>query len=259
MNTASASPAEPTLSPQPIWDLAQRVSHWAMVLCVAGAWLTAESERWRLLHITLGYSLGGLLLWRLVWGLVGSRHARFSQFVRSPLAAGRYLLGLLRGQPAHHAGHNPAGAWAILGLLALGLGVVASGWANDNGLAGLDWEELHEALAQGLLLLAGLHVAGVLLGSLRHRENLLRAMLTGRKQAEPTEALGRGSRWAGRAMAGALVVTLAGFWAGAYTGAWTPPDASGLLASAGVGGHNPASLGAVADPGETEDDEDEDD
>ena len=86
-----------------VWDAPVRVFHWLMVLSFAGAYLSAESERWRLLHVTLGYTFGGLVAFRLVWGLVGTRYARFANFVRGPQAVLTYLRSLRKGQPQHHA------------------------------------------------------------------------------------------------------------------------------------------------------------
>ncbi|HET7525957.1 MAG TPA: cytochrome b/b6 domain-containing protein, partial [Burkholderiaceae bacterium] len=120
MNIASASRADERpgpVKPVLVWDAPVRVFHWLMVLSFAGAYLTAESERWRLLHVTLGYTMAGLLAFRIVWGLIGTRHARFASFVRGRAAVMRYLRSLLGGRPEHHAGHNPAGAWAIVALL----------------------------------------------------------------------------------------------------------------------------------------------
>src|SRR6516162_5168079 len=106
MNTASASPAESSGEmPEPasgirrvlVWDAPVRVFHWLMVFSFAGAYLTAESERWRLVHVTLGYTMVGLVAFRIVWGLVGTRYARFSNFVRGPAAIANYVRGLVRG------------------------------------------------------------------------------------------------------------------------------------------------------------------
>ena len=141
MNTTSASRAEartdaPAGRKVLVWDAPVRVFHWLMVASFAGAYLTAESERWRLAHVTLGYTMAGLVLFRILWGLVGTRHARFSSFVRGPRAIKSYLVALLRGRPEHHVGHNPAGALAILLLLGLTLAITASGWATFNDLGG---------------------------------------------------------------------------------------------------------------------------
>src|SRR5689334_25268350 len=145
MNTPSASPVDsasaeaggtPATRTILVWDAPVRVFHWLMVLCFAGAYLTAESERWRLAHVTLGYTMAGLVAFRLLWGWVGTRHARFSSFVRGPEAIARYLRGLVGGRPEHHAGHNPAGALVIVALLGMTLVVTAAGWATYNEVGG---------------------------------------------------------------------------------------------------------------------------
>ena len=97
MSTPDTPPEQAALAEQKIWDLPTRVFHWLLVLCFAGAWLTAESERTQLLHLTLGYCAGALVLWRVLWGVAGSRYALFSEFVRSPAAALRYLQAYLPG------------------------------------------------------------------------------------------------------------------------------------------------------------------
>jgi len=190
-----------------VWDAPVRVAHWLMVISFSGAYLSAESERWRLLHVTLGYTLAALVLFRIVWGLVGTRHARFANFVRGPKAAARYLAGLLRGKPEHYTGHNPAGALAILALLGLALGVAASGWALYNELGTDLLEEVHEVLANLMLALVGLHIAAVLLSSWLHRENLVAAMIDGRKRGTPPEAI----RSAWRSLAVLMLAGVVGF------------------------------------------------
>jgi cytochrome b len=191
-----------------VWDAPVRVFHWLLALSFAGAWLSAESERWRLLHVTLGYTMAGLIVFRVLWGLFGTRHARFAGFVRGPRAVLAYLRGLATGRPEHHTGHNPAGALAIVGLLGLGLLTAASGWAVYNDVGG-DWlEEAHELAANSMLALVGLHLAGVLLGSLMHRENLVRSMITGRKAGPPQQAIA--SAW--RTVAVLMGAAVLGFW-----------------------------------------------
>lgn len=191
-----------------VWDAPVRVFHWLLVLSFAGAFVTAESERWRLVHVTLGYTVAGLIAFRLIWGLVGTRYARFTSFVRGPTAVLAYLRALLRGNPEHYVGHNPAGGWAIVALL-LGCALLtASGWATYNEWGG-DWlEELHEGLGNGLLALVGVHVVGVIVSSRLHHENLVRAMFTGRKRADPTQGSVRG--WGVLALV--LVAAVIGFW-----------------------------------------------
>lgn len=181
----SGDPASAGTATVKVWDILVRIFHWSFAACFAGAWLTAESERWRDVHVTLGYAMLGLVAFRLLWGLVGPRHARFSSFVRGPAAVARYLRSLVAGRPEHHLGHNPAGAVAIVLLLAAALAAIASGWAVYNDWGGEWLEETHEFLAGAMLALVGVHLAGVAVASWLHRENLVRAMLTGRKNAAP--------------------------------------------------------------------------
>lgn len=206
-----------------VWDAPVRVFHWLMVLSFAGAYLTAESERWRLVHVSLGYTLGGLVAFRVLWGLLGTRHARFASFVRGPAAVRRYVASMVHGRPEHHVGHNPAGAVAIVLLLLLSAATVATGWANYNELGG-DWlEELHEGAANFMLAVVGVHVAGVVLASGLHRENLVRSMLNGRKEGAPAE----GIRWSWRPLAGLLLAAVLGFWWLQWQAAPSPAKASG--------------------------------
>lgn len=200
-----------TSSRQPIlvWDLPTRLFHWSLALCFAGAWLTSESERQQLLHLLFGYSLFGLILFRLAWGFVGSRHARFAAFVRGPAAVWRYLRSLPGRTPEHHVGHNPAGAVAVLLLLGLGLGTAVTGWLMASGRAGESLEEVHEALAVAMLAMVVVHVLGVVVSSVLHRENLARAMVTGYKQGLPEQGIRSGLP----AVAAVLAAALAGFWA----------------------------------------------
>jgi cytochrome b len=214
-----------------VWDAPVRVFHWLMVLSFAGAWLTAEREGWELVHVTLGYTMAGLVAFRLVWGLVGTRYARFTEFVRGPGSVARYLGGIARGQPAHYTGHNPAGAVAILAMLILTLIVTASGWASYRDLAGEQLEELHEAAANVMLVVVGIHIVGVLAGSWLHRENLVGAMISGRKHGRPED----GVRRAWRSVAAILLLAVLGFWwfqwQGAPAGA-VPEQSSGQASQA---------------------------
>lgn len=224
MTTMSASPVEDSRAagaPRRIlvWDAPVRVFHWLMVLAFAGAWLTSDGERWRLLHVTLGYTMVGLVAFRVVWGLIGTRHARFASFVRGPQAVAQYLRSLLAGRPSRHTGHNPAAALAIVALLLLTAGVTAAGWATYNDLGGHWVEEVHEVLANAMLALVLVHVAAVALSSLLHRENLVRAMVDGRKTGTP----GEGIRRAWRGVAALMIASVLAFWWLQWQGA--PGDA----------------------------------
>jgi cytochrome b len=201
-----------------VWDAPVRVFHWLLVLSFAGAYLTAESERWRLVHVTLGYTLAGLLAFRLLWGVAGTRHARFTNFVRGPAAVMQYLRTMLSGAPAHFTGHNPAGAVAIVLMLAAGVVIAVTGWATYNEVGGEWLSKLHEGAANFMLAVVGVHIAGVVLASRLHRENLARSMVTGRKLGAPEEGV-RGSWWP---LALALALAVLVFWWLQWQGAPTP-------------------------------------
>jgi cytochrome b len=218
-----------------VWDAPVRVFHWLMVLTFAGAYLTAESEHWRLLHVTLGYTMIGLVGFRIVWGLVGTRYSRFTQFVRGPAAVMRYLGAALRGRPEHYTGHNPAGALAIMALLGLALAVTASGWALYKDLGGHAMEEGHEAIANGMLALVGVHIAAVLLSSRLHHENLVGAMISGRKPGRPEEGISR----AWRSVAAIMLVAVLGFWWLQWQGARSDGMSAWPAATAEAAHHRP--------------------
>jgi len=216
VSATSASPVEGTATTTvQVWDLPVRVFHALLALCFAGAYASAESEIWRLVHVSLGYTMAGLVGFRLLWGCFGTTHARFASFVRGPRAVLRYLASLLRRQPEHHTGHNPAGALAILALLGLTVLLAASGWTAYNDLAGEWVAEGHEAVANAMLALVGLHVGAVLVSSRLHRENLARAMLTGRKRGAAQEGIAR--TWPSLAVA--LLGAVLAFWVWQWHGA----------------------------------------
>lgn len=172
-----------------VWDWPVRIGHWLMVGGFIVAWLTSESETWRLVHAWSGSIVIAVALFRLPWGFIGSRYARFVEFVRGPSSVIDYLSNLLKLQPAHHTGHNPAGGWAIVILLVLAILSGITGWATYNEIGGEWLGELHEGLAAAMLAVVFIHVAGVISGSVLHGENLVRAMFTGRKQGMPDEAI----------------------------------------------------------------------
>lgn len=191
-----------------VWDFPTRAFHWLLALSFAGAFLTADSERYRDVHVTLGYTMLGLVAFRLVWGLIGTRYARFRSFAFGPRSVLTYLKSLLTRSPQHYLGHNPAGSWAIYALLALIVLAGASGWATYEDLGGHWMEEVHEAFSNLLLAFVAVHIAGVAVSSLVHGENLVRSMVTGYKSGEPAA----GARYRHRAIGAALVAAVAVFW-----------------------------------------------
>ncbi|MGE5261001.1 MAG: cytochrome b/b6 domain-containing protein [Actinomycetota bacterium] len=166
-----------------VWDPFVRIFHWSLVASFAVAWIAGDD--WKALHIWAGYAASALIAMRIVWGVVGTRYARFSQFTKSPLAVASYLRDVITGREARYLGHNPAGGAMIMALLVTLTGLCLSGWllTTDAYFGSEFMEDLHEMLANVALALVGLHVAGVALASLHHRENLARAMVTGTKRA----------------------------------------------------------------------------
>lgn len=181
-----------------VWDPLVRVFHWTLVIGFFTAYLTEGEEDTLFLHTWAGYSVAGLVLVRVLWGLIGTRHARFRDFVFRPAQIKAYLGDVLRLKPQRYLGHNPAGGAMIVLLLSsltctalFGMGLYAvednagplAAWLGGLGESWEDvFEEVHEFFANFTLLLVGMHVAGVAVESFLHRENLVRAMFTGRKR-----------------------------------------------------------------------------
>ncbi len=163
-----------------VWDPFIRIFHWSLVALFALAWVTEDLQA---LHQPAGYAIAGLILLRVVWGFVGSTHARFSDFVQSPSATVTYSRDLLARKAPHFYGHNPLAAVMVLALLAMLMATGVSGWLMTletyRSAEGL--EEWHEGLASVTLALVGLHVLAVAIMSVVHRQHLVRAMITGRK------------------------------------------------------------------------------
>lgn len=190
-----------------VWDVPVRLVHWLLVASFAGAFLTAESERLRAVHVLFGTTLVGLILFRLLWGVVGTRYARFASFAFGPRAVLRYLRSIATLKSVRYIGHTPAGSWAIWLMLGLGVALAATGYGAYAG--GAEWlEDTHGALAWALLAVVVVHVAGATVSSVLHGENLVAAMLTGRKRGEATDAIPR-ARWLVGAAVAALVLA---FW-----------------------------------------------
>jgi cytochrome b len=198
-----------------VWDLPTRLFHWMLALSFLVAYLTGESERWALLHVTAGYTLLGLIGFRLVWGLAGTRYARFSEFVTGFATVRQYLSGLIQGRPRHYVGHNPAGALAILALLLLGIASGVSGWLVYEDIGGEWLEEVHESVSALMLAIVVVHIAGVLVSSRIHGENLVRSMLNGKKEGEASQAIA-----SNRPLVALLLLAgLIGFWGWSFSGA----------------------------------------
>lgn len=173
-----------------VWDIPVRIFHWLLVLCFAGAWLSAESEKYQLIHYAFGYSAGGLVGFRIIWGFIGTRYARFYDFIKGPKAIIAHFKHTLSGQhTSHYAGHNPAGGVVMVLLMLLMLGTLLTGYWNVKELFGDAAEELHEGLANTMLVLVGLHVTAAIVMSFLEKQNLVKAMITGKKQCVATKGI----------------------------------------------------------------------
>lgn len=210
-----------------VWDVPTRVFHWLLALSFAGAFLTAESERYRDVHVLLGYTLLGLIAFRLLWGFFGTRYAQFRSFLYKPREVLAYLLSLAKGKPAHFVGHNPVGSVAIWLLLALGISSGLTGVMLFQDIGGETVEELHELVSNSMLVVVLIHISGVVVSSVLHRENLVRSMVTGFKSAKPDEGIRRSYAWLGVIMLAAVLA----FWAGYPSIGMVVPNAD--AASAG--------------------------
>ncbi|MEA3028031.1 MAG: hypothetical protein QOF91_3316 [Alphaproteobacteria bacterium] len=176
------APALADASAVEVWDLPLRLFHWTLAAAVLTAWFSANV--FDTVHEVSGYTVLALIAFRLVWGFTGTRNSRFANFVPRPAVALRYLRNLAYGRATRYLGHNPAGAAMIVTLL-LALAVCSiSGWMQITyRFFGVTWvEQVHSYSADLVLILAIVHLLGVLLTSALHRENLVRAMITGRKE-----------------------------------------------------------------------------
>jgi cytochrome b len=244
------------MRPVAIWDLPTRLFHWPLVVAVVVAYATGGEEgRWFVVHLAAGYAIAALVLFRLGWGLIGSPRSRFSDFVYGWPAVRRYAQGLSRLRPSSFIGHNPLGGWMVVALLAVLAAVVVSGLfagergevmgplAQGSGRAAEAVKEVHEVLANVVIILAGVHVAAVFLDWAISGDNLVGAMIHGRKTLDETLAA-REAPLAGRAravvLAGAVLALLAAavqrtdFGALAGAGAHAEPSGAGSANSAGA-------------------------
>jgi len=195
-----------------VWDLPLRLFHWLLVLLVVVSWISASiGGNAMQIHLLSGYTILALVLFRILWGFLGSTHARFASFVRGPAAVIAYLRALTRNEPSRHLGHNPAGGWSAILMLAVLLLQACTGlFANDDiategPLAKLVSKALsdritgvHHLNVKLLYVLIGLHLSAIAYYFFYKRENLVKSMFTGFKDAAADlgeTAQGRGKTW----------------------------------------------------------------
>ncbi|MGE0045251.1 MAG: cytochrome b/b6 domain-containing protein [Hyphomonadaceae bacterium] len=196
-----------------VWDLPTRLFHWTLVALVLVAWVTGEEEGVAaLVHRLSGAGAAGLLAFRVVWGFVGGERARFSDFAAGPNAIVVHVRDLFSRQPKRHLGHNPLGGLAVFLLLATIAAVIVTGLFSGGdhasgpfaGAWGVNLAELHEMLFRVLQALVIIHVLGVVIESVRSKDALVPAMITGSKRRRPEE----GGADAKAASATALILAL---------------------------------------------------
>jgi len=205
-----------------VWDWLVRVFHGAVLVLFALAY--GVENDWPVVHAYIGYTLLLLIVFRLLWGFIGTSYARFSKFLTGPGQILHYLRGIARGPVHRYIGHNPAGGWMIVALLlsllttAL-LGIALFALEGSGPLAAVDvsnWPgpllaQLHSLSADGIMALIVLHVGGVLLSSYRHRENLIMAMVSGRKAVDDNVRVLPLISWQRWWVGASLLVTILGF------------------------------------------------
>jgi len=175
-------PARPTFVR--VWDPLVRVFHWSLVATFAIAWLSGgENET---VHTIAGYAIAGLIAFRVAWGIVGTRRARFADFIYRPTTVLAFLRDSIGLRARRYIGHNPAGGvMVVLLLLSLAAATATGIMMTTDAFWGIEWvRHAHSAAVDLTLLLIAAHLAGVAIASFEHRENLVKAMFTGRKRAE---------------------------------------------------------------------------
>ena len=172
-----------------VWDFPVRVFHWLLVASFAGAWLTSESEAQQMIHYAFGYTAVVLVLFRILWGLVGTRYARFSQFIKGPVETMQHIKALLTGNQHPGVGHNPAGALAMISLMLLILLISLTGYWSIKEFLGDFMSGAHETISNLTLIMVVIHIAAAIIMSFMQKENLVRAMVTGNKRGTPEQAI----------------------------------------------------------------------
>ena len=192
-----------------VWDLPVRVFHGLFAAGFTGAaliaFLTEDEGALFPYHAIIGLVLGLLVALRVIWGFVGSRHARFGSFLFGPRALAGYLWGVMSGRAERVVGHNPGAAYAIFAMLGLVLGLAVTGVMMGRGNEGV--KDIHELMAWSMLVVVGGHLLGVLLHTLRHRENITRTIIDGHTMGEPSEAIR-----SARPFAAVVLVGLTALW-----------------------------------------------
>jgi cytochrome b len=172
-----------------VWDFPVRVFHWLLVISFAGAWFTSEGESQQMLHYAFGYSACALVIFRVVWGVIGTRYARFSEFIKGPTETMNHIKALLTSKQYPGLGHNPVGALVMISLMILILLIGLTGYWTVKEYLGDLMSGAHEAISSIALAFVAAHVAAAIVMSFWQKENLVRSMLTGKKQGLSEQAI----------------------------------------------------------------------
>lgn len=170
---------------QLVYDLPTRLFHWLFASLFLTGFIIAKTvdddSTWFNYHSIAGLTLGFLVLLRILWGLFGTKHARFSGFALSPIELMNYFKGILTGNKRRWAGHNPASSWAGLTMMVLALGLAITGYLMTSGPNKETYEDAHELFANGFITVVILHIAGIVLHTFRHKEMIGLSMIDGKK------------------------------------------------------------------------------
>ncbi len=169
-----------------VYDLPTRVFHWLF----AGLFLTAfviaktidDESPFYTWHMLAGLTLSFVVILRIVWGFLGTQHARFSGFALNPLDLFKYFKGIVSGDQRKWAGHNPASSWAAIAMMLMALGLGVTGYLMTSGPNKEDFEDIHELLANGFIIVVIMHVAGIILHTMRFKEMIGLSMIDGKKE-----------------------------------------------------------------------------
>jgi len=172
-----------------VWDVPIRIFHWLLVVSFAGAWLTSESEAQQMIHYAFGYSACTLVLFRIIWGIVGTRYARFSQFIKGPAETISHIKLLMTGSEHSSLGHNPAGAIAMISLMILILLIGLTGYWSVKEFLGDFMSEAHETISNITLVIVAIHVGAAIIMSFLQKENLVKSMVSGKKEGTSDQAI----------------------------------------------------------------------
>jgi cytochrome b len=201
-----------------VWDLPVRVFHWLLVISFTGAWLSSDSEAQQMLHYAFGYSACALVVFRIFWGIAGTRYARFTEFMKGPTATFQHIKSILAGKDNPELGHNPAGALAMILLMVLVLLIGLTGYWGVKEFLGDLMSEAHEVISKLALMVIAVHVGAAALMSYLQKENLVKSMVTGKKQGRTEQGIRYSQKLIGIALALAWAAFMYLIVIGALTG-----------------------------------------